>query len=152
MPLSEVRILPMQPEHIPQIGALELAIFSDPWSEASIRYELENSLSLWLTALDEGGTVLGYVGSQTAFEDADVLNLAVADSARRRGLGAALMLELEKRLIQKGAERATLEVRVSNAPAIALYEKLGYVQVGLRRGYYEKPREDAKILQKELKP
>ena len=142
----------MRPEQIPQIAALELAIFSDPWSEDSIRYEAENPLSLWLTAVDAAGIVLGYVGSQTCFEDADVLNLAVASSARRKGLGEALMLELEQRLLPKGVEKITLEVRVSNAPAVALYEKLGYVQVGRRRGYYEKPREDALILQKALTP
>ena len=111
---------------------------------------MENPLALWLVAEGEEGGVLGYVGSQSCFEDADILNVAVAPAARRRGLAAALMTELEARLAPKGVERITLEVRASNLPAIRLYEGLGYVQAGLRKGYYEKPREDALILQKTL--
>lgn len=148
--MNEIRITTMEAAHIPQIAALEAASFSAPWDEASIRRELENPLALWLAAVDSGGTLLGYVGSQSCFEEADVLNLCVAPEARRRGVGEALMRELEKRLPPKGVEKITLEVRASNDPAIALYEKLGYARVGLRKSYYEKPREDALILQKQL--
>ena len=149
-------IVMMAPEHVLQIAALEAATFSLPWDEAAIREELENPLALWLVAEGETGEdgvkpVLGYVGSQSCFEDADVLNVAVVPAARRRGIAAALMTELETRLAPKGVERITLEVRASNVPAIRLYEGLGYTQVGLRKGYYEKPREDALILQKQLK-
>ena len=133
----------------PQIAALEAANFSLPWDEASIRQELDNRLSLWLTAVEDG-KVLGYVGSQTVFEDADILNVCTASEARRRGVAEALMRELERQLPLRGAEQITLEVRASNLPAIHLYEKLGYTQVGLRRNYYEKPREDALIMQKQL--
>ena len=136
--------------HVPQIAALERAAFSLPWDEASIRAELENPLALWLVAEGEDGTVLGYVGSQSCFEDADVLNVAVVPAARRRGIAAALMTELEARLAPKGVDRITLEVRASNVPAIRLYAGLGYTQVGLRKGYYERPREDALILQKRI--
>ena len=150
-------IVTMAPEHVSQIAALEAATFSFPWDEASIRAELENPLALWLVAEGEAGEgearpVLGYVGSQTCFEDADILNVAVVPAARRRGIAAALMRELEVRLAPKGVERITLEVRASNIPAIRLYEGLGYTQVGLRKGYYEKPREDALILQKQIVP
>ena len=143
-------ILPMSSAHVDRIAELEAANFSLPWDETSIRGELENPLSLWLAATEPDGTVLGYVGSQTVFEDADILNVCVAPEARRRGIAEALMTELERRLIPKGAEQITLEVRASNLPAIRLYEKLGYTQVGLRKGYYEKPREDALILQKQI--
>ena len=150
---------PMELRHVPQIAALERETFSLPWDEASIRGELENPLALWLVAEDadaagagagDAAALLGYVGSQTCFEDADILNVAVLPTARRRGIAAALMRELERLLIPKGVERITLEVRASNEPAIRLYEKLGYAQVGHRKGYYEKPREDALILQKQL--
>ena len=144
-------IVTMAPEHVLQIAALEAATFSLPWDEAAIRGELENPLALWLAAMGEDGTVLGYVGSQSCFEDADILNVAVVPAARRRGIAAALMTELEARLAPKGVERITLEVRASNVPAIRLYAGLGYVQAGLRKNYYEKPREDALILQKQLK-
>ena len=144
------KICPLAKRHVPQIAALERGTFSLPWDEAAIRAELENPLALWLVAENAGGSVLGYVGSQTCFEDADILNVAVVPAARRRGIAAALMTELEARLAPKGVERITLEVRASNVPAIRLYEKLGYTQVGLRKNYYEKPREDALILQKQL--
>ena len=153
----------MQNTHISEIAAIERECFSLPWDETALRGELENPLALWLVAESQGGeaaqgktgegktgTVLGYVGSQSCFEDADILNVAVVPAARRRGLARALMLELEARLAPKGVERITLEVRASNRAAIALYEGLGYAQVGLRRGYYEKPREDALIMQKQM--
>ena len=144
------QIVTMCEGHVPQIAALEAASFSAPWDEDSIRAELDNPLALWLAAEDGDGAVLGYVGSQTCFEDADILNVCVAPAARRRGVAEALMTELERRLRPKGVEKITLEVRASNEPAIRLYEKLGYGRVGLRKGYYEKPREDALILQKSL--
>ncbi len=150
--MNETRITNMKAAHIPQIAALEAASFSAPWDEFSIRQELENPLALWLVSEDENGTVQGYVGSQSCFEEADLLNLCVCPEARRRGVAAALMRELERRLIPRGVEKITLEVRASNEPAIALYKKLGYARVGLRKGYYEKPREDALILQKNILP
>ena len=148
-------IVPMHITHVSQIAALEAATFSLPWDETSIQAELENPLALWLVAEGETGEgeakpVLGYVGSQTSFEDADILNVAVVPAARRRGIAAALMTELETRLASRGVEQITLEVRASNVAAIALYEQIGYAQVGLRKNYYEKPREDALILQKAL--
>ena len=144
------QIVSMGEKHIPRIADLEAANFSLPWDEAAIRGELENPLSLWLAATQPDGTLLGYVGSQSCFEDTDILNVCVAPEARRRGVARALMTELERRLIPKGVQRITLEVRSSNEPAIRLYEKLGYLRVGLRKNYYEKPREDALILQKNL--
>ena len=144
------QIVSMGEQHVPQIAALEAASFSAPWDEASIHAELDNPLALWLAAEDAEQRVLGYVGSQSCFEDADILNVCVAPEARRRGIAEALMLELERRLRPKGVEKITLEVRASNVPAIALYSKIGYVKVGTRRNYYEKPREDALILQKSL--
>ena len=139
----------MTPAHVPQIAALEAAEFSAPWDEASVRAELTNPLSLWLVAA-EGERVLGYIGSQTAFEDADLLSLCVRPDARRRGVAAALLSALEAALPERGAERLLLEVRASNAPALALYKTAGFTSAGLRKNYYEKPREDAYILLKYL--
>lgn len=135
----------MTSAHVAQIAALEKAIFSDAWSEKSIASELENELSLWLVALD-GDTVAGYIGSQTVLGEADMLNLAVAPKYRRQGIGRKLVEELVTKL---DAHCLTLEVRLSNQPAQTLYESMGFVQVGRRKNYYEKPREDALILRKE---
>ena len=96
-----------------------------------------------------GGEVLGYVGSQSVMGEADMMNLAVLPAARRRGIARALVTALIRELAGGGVHSLTLEVRASNEAAIGLYDKLGFVAVGRRRGYYEKPREDACILRKE---
>ena len=130
-----IEIVPMQPSHTAQIAALERRCFSDPWPEAIIAHELENDLSLWLCAVD-GETVAGYIGSQTVLGEADMMNVAVSPDYRRQGIGRALVLTLEKALqTQMQATVLTLEVRDSNAPAIALYDALGFTQVGLRKNY-----------------
>jgi ribosomal-protein-alanine N-acetyltransferase len=138
----------MNATHVPQIAELEKLCFSDPWSEKSIETELSCRLSVWLVAL-EGEQVVGYVGSQTVIDESDMMNIAVHPGFRRRGIAEALVAELEAALRQRGSRALTLEVRDSNAPAIALYEKLGFAQVGLRKNYYRNPKEDARILRKE---
>ena len=143
-----MELIQMNPSHVAQVAALEQVCFSDPWSEASVAGELANELSFWLVAV-EGETVLGYVGSQTVLDSTDILNVAVSPDHRGRGIGRALLTELEQRLRQQGVTEVLLEVRPSNAPAIALYTSLGFVQVGRRPNYYLNPREDALILKKE---
>ena len=143
-----MEIIRMNESHVAQIAQLEKLCFSDAWSERSIASELTNKLSLWLVAVD-GDTVAGYIGSQTVLGWADMMNLCVAPDYRRQGIGEKLTAELERQLKENDVTCLTLEVRVSNAPAIALYEKLGFRQVGKRPRYYEKPREDALILRKE---
>ena len=142
-----IEILKMNESHVTAVAELEKQNFSEPWSENSVRGELGNQLSLWLVAVD-GEKVVGYVGSQTVMQEADMMNIAVADSHRRRGIARRLVDEL---IGQLDAYQLTLEVRASNAPAIALYETMGFSQVGLRKNYYRKPREDALILRKEWK-
>jgi ribosomal-protein-alanine N-acetyltransferase len=143
-----MEIVRMNESHVAQIAQLEKLCFSDAWSERSIASELTNKLSLWLVAVD-GDTVAGYIGSQTVLGWADMMNLCVAPDYRRQGIGEKLTAELERQLKENDVTCLTLEVRVSNIPAIALYEKLGFRQVGKRPRYYEKPREDALILRKE---
>lgn len=144
-----MEIIRMNESHASQIAQLEKLCFSDAWSENSIRSELSNKLSLWLVAVD-GDRVAGYIGSQTVLGWADMMNLCVSPDYRRQGIGEKLTLELERQLRENQVECLTLEVRVSNTPAITLYEKLGFKQVGKRPRYYEKPREDALILRKEF--
>lgn len=137
-------------EDVPQIAELEKICFSDPWSEQSIVSELENPLSLWLVACDDG-VIAGYVGSQSVMGWADMMNLAVHPDYRRRGVGEALVSSLESGLSGNGVSVLTLEVRQSNENAIALYKKMGFEQVGVRPGYYRHPKENALILRKEWK-
>ena len=143
-----MRIVNMTADHVAQVAALEAICFHDPWSERSVGSELTNPLSLWLGALD-GDRVAGYVGSQSVLGESDMMNVAVHPDYRRQGIAEALCNALVEALKQKGNHCLTLEVRASNEPAKALYEKLGFQQVGLRKNYYRNPKEDACILRKE---
>ena len=138
----------MNSDHVAQIATLEKICFSDPWSERSIASELDNKLAFWLVAA-EGEQVAGYIGSQTVLDETDMMNVAVHPDFRRHGFAEALINELVENLKKMGSHCLTLEVRASNAPAISLYEKLGFHEIGRRRNYYRNPREDALILRKE---
>ncbi|HIQ77272.1 MAG TPA: ribosomal protein S18-alanine N-acetyltransferase [Candidatus Faecousia excrementipullorum] len=144
-----MRIVKMQPEHVAAVAEMERQCFSDPWSEKSVTSELDNPLSLWLIA-EADGVVAGYVGSQTVLDSSDMMNLAVSQDFRRQGIGEQLVNSLTEALAEKGVKTLLLEVRISNEPAKQLYQKLGFEIVGKRPRYYEKPREDALILRKEL--
>jgi ribosomal-protein-alanine N-acetyltransferase len=143
-----MRFLEMKAVHVPQVAALEKLCFADPWSENSVASELNNDLALWLVAMNDD-TVVGYIGSQTVAGETDVMNIAVHPDWRRRGIAQSLIECLVVELKNRGSEALMLEVRASNAPAIALYEKLGFRQVGRRPNYYRNPKEDALILRKE---
>lgn len=144
-----IRLEQMKSAHVAQIAQLEKLCFSDPWSENSVASELDNPLSLWLVALD-GETVAGYVGSQSVLDGADMMNVAVHPDYRRKGIARELVTGLINALVEKGVKSLALEVRVSNAPAISLYEQMGFQQVGLRPNYYRNPKENALIMRKEL--
>ena len=138
----------MNKDHVSQIAQLEAQCFSDPWSEKSIASELENPLSLWLVA-EENGQVFGYVGSQTVLDESDMMNIAVDPRFRRQGIARALIETLIAELAKMGSRCLRLEVRVSNENARALYARMGFRQLGLRKNYYHNPKEDALILGKE---
>ena len=139
----------MKPEDVPAIAELEKQCFSAPWNENMITSSLESRLSCWLVAEIEG-KIAGYVGSEAVLDSADMMNIAVAPEFRRQGIGVALVNGLCSRLQSKSVAFLMLEVRVSNKSAIAMYEKLGFLQVGLRPRYYCNPREDAFVMRKEL--
>ena len=138
----------MTADHVPQVAQLERECFHDPWSENSIAAELKNPLSLWLVALDDQ-RVVGYVGSQSVMGEADMMNIAVSSQYRRMGIAQELVRRLVAALREKDVYSLTLEVRASNEPAKALYNKQGFLPVGRRANYYRNPKEDALILRKE---
>ena len=143
-----ITFVSMIAEHVSQIAELEKLCFSMPWSERSIAAELNNPLSLWLVAVC-ADKVVGYVGSQSVMGEADIMNIAVSPEYRRRGVAERLVAKLCDNLRQKGVRCLLLEVRASNEAAKALYEKMGFKQVGHRPNYYKNPKEDALILKKE---
>lgn len=134
--------------HVPQIAELEKLCFHDPWSQNSIASEVNNKLSLWLVAVEDE-LVVGYVGSQTVLGETDMMNIAVHPEFRKKGIATALITQLIIYLAQQGSHSLMLEVRASNDPAISVYKRLDFVEVGRRRNYYRNPREDALILRKE---
>ena len=139
----------MQKSDIAAIAGLEKQCFTDPWSEISVESELNNPLSYWLVAVVDGN-VVAYIGSQSVLDSADMMNLAVSPDYRQQGIGQILVYTLIDYLKEEGIKALFLEVRVSNIPAISLYKKLGFVEVGRRPNYYHNPKEDAFILRKEL--
>ena len=141
-------IIRMNESHVKAVAELEKICFSDPWSENSVASELRNKLALWLVA-EEEGQVAGYIGSQTCGDETDMMNVAVHPDFRRRGIAQALVNALVEELKAIESRLLTLEVRASNTPAITLYEKLGFHEIGRRKNYYRNPKEDALILRKE---
>ena len=145
-----MEIVKMNESHVASVAAIEKECFGrDAWSEKSVSGELTNALALWLVAV-EGETVAGYVGSQTVCNETDMMNVAVTADFRRRGIGEKLVNALVEELKAMDSHCLTLEVRASNTPAQAMYEKLGFVEIGRRPRYYQNPKEDALILRKDF--
>ena len=140
-----MKILDANLGHITAIAELEAACFSAPWGEKAICETMSGSDSIFLVA-EDGGEIIGYIGSYYCHPEGYITNVAVAPSARRRGAGRALI----EGLIEKGRERRlsfwTLEVRESNAPAISLYSAFGFEVVGKRPRFYRDPEEAAILM------
>ena len=142
----DLHITPMTAAHLPAVAALEKICFpADPWSEALFREALENPQVAILLAQGEDGGILGYAVVSTVLDEGNLDNIAVARSARRQGVADALLSALTG-FGRERLSRLMLEVRASNSPAIALYEKHGFAAVGRRKHYYAAPREDAVLM------
>ena len=145
-----MEIIRMNESHVASVAAIEKECFGrDAWSEKSVSGELTNALALWLVAV-EGECVAGYVGSQTVCNETDMMNVAVTADFRRKGIGEQLVTALVEELKAIDSRCLTLEVRASNTPAQAMYEKLGFAEIGRRPRYYQNPKEDALILRKDF--
>lgn len=130
-----------RPADLPALAALEAASFPDPWSRRTLAAAVEDRFSLVLVAEEESegaaaGALAGYAIFRRASDEAELLSLAVAPEARGRGLGRHLAEDGLSRLRQAGARTCYLEVRPGNAPALALYRRLGFRGIGRRRRYY----------------
>ena len=143
-------IVPMDKSHIEQIAALERSCFSAPWTEGMLTDALYDPQACFIVAEDGEGGVLGYAGLHAVLDEGYIDNVAVEPDARRHGVASAL-LDVFCRFGAANLTFLTLEVRASNAAAIALYEKHGFARVGLRKNYYQDPREDAVLMTKEFK-
>lgn len=142
----KLRIVPMTARHLSAVAELERVCFpADPWSEALYRAALDNPAVAILLALGEDGALLGYAVLSTVLDEGNLDNIAVAPAYRRQGVADAL-LSVVTGFGREHLSRLMLEVRASNAPAIALYEKYGFAAVGRRKNYYDAPREDAVLM------
>lgn len=138
-------VIPMDRSHLKEIAAMERECFSTPWSEAMLAEELYNDTASFLAAVGADGAVLGYAGLHVIVDEGYIDNVAVRPQHRRRGVADAL-LDVYQRFGQVNLAFLTLEVRPSNRPAIDLYLKHGFAQVGRRKNYYQNPAEDAIIM------
>ena len=144
--MNIVMFRPMTSEDIDPVVALEQATFSSPWSREAFEEELATNLLAQYVVLEMEGKVVGYAGMWIVVNEAHIMNVAVEAPLRGRGLGELLMRHMLEVAAKSGAERMTLEVRRSNMTARKLYDKLGFVECGVRAGYYTDNGEDALLL------
>ena len=143
--MIEALIRPMEPRDIQAVFALEQACFSLPWSREALEKELENSIARYLVA-EHGGKLIAYCGMWLIIDEAHITNIAVEEAYRKQAVGTKLLCAAQDLARKEGMRSMTLEVRESNAPAIGLYEKLGFQAYGLRKKYYPDNGENALIM------
>lgn len=143
--MAELKVVPMEERHLDALAALERECFSEPWTRAGLAAELDNPIAVFRVA-ELDGKPAGYAGMHCVLDECYVANVAVFPQYRRRGVARALMEHLAGFAEQYGESFLTLEVRPSNAAAVALYTGLGFQQAGRRKDFYRLPKEDALIL------
>ena len=148
--VPEVHIRPMMEMDLPDVAAIELKSYAFPWSENIFRDCLR--VGYTCRAIDLDGQIIGYGVMSLGAGEAHILNLCVREEFRIVGFGRRLLEHMLERAAAAGISEAFLEVRPSNLAAIRLYHRLGFEQIGIRRGYYQAPdgREDAIVLKREL--
>ena len=140
----------MMPEDVPVVATIEEACFSQPWSRKSFLDSIAREDTLFLVCVDEENVPQGYVGMYLSFDEAEITNVAVNPESRKRGYGDALVTAAKSKARDREIQQILLEVRYSNEPAISLYTKHGFEEIGIRKGFYEFPTEDARIMSCQL--
>ena len=143
---ADARIVRTTTRHAKAIHALERECFSDPWSIRSLKYEISHPHSVCLVAVNENRMILGHITMRQIFDEGHIYNVAVAENARRQGIGRKLIEAVIYEAGILGISSLTLEVRSKNHAAISLYEKLGFAACGHRKNYYRKPTDDALVM------
>ncbi len=141
---ERLHIVRMTEQHIPSLAAIETECFADPWSENGLAEELDNPCARFFVA-EQDGKVKGYLGTHVVADEMMIANIAVTAAARRQGVASALLNAARRYAERHALYRITLEVRISNDAAIALYEGAGFVKDGIRPQFYAHPTEDAAI-------
>lgn len=143
----QLEIKPLNIEYVDQVCRLEEEAFSMPWHRESFLEMIENKDACYLVAL-HGEEVVAACGLRNILGEGEITNVVTSSLYRNRGAASFLLKHLLKEGEAMGVKEFTLEVRAGNAPAIHLYEKLGFREEGIRKNFYEKPKEDAKIMWK----
>ena len=162
-------------DDIAQAVEIEKQCFSDPWSEKSFEDSLARDDTLFLVCIEEAtesevlkenkivdtssyltnkeymDQTVGYIGMYISYDEGNITNVAVASAYRKKGYGEALLLAAKENAKEKEVEKIFLEVRVSNEPAISLYKKMKFEKLGVRKNFYDDPKEDAYIMSCDLK-
>ena len=140
----------MTVDDIPMVQLVERKCFTTPWSRNIFVSEVtRNDNAIYLVA-EVGERIVGYAGIWIILDEGHITNIAVDPAFQRQGIGHGLMDVLTTAAVKRGVIAMTLEVRVSNSSAQALYAKLGFVPNGIRKEYYQDDREDALIMWREL--
>lgn len=145
-PPLKLRVEPMTIADIAAVHRIELASFPVPWPNYAFQQELESNRLAHYLVVRVGRQAVAYAGIWIMVDEAHVTTFAVLPDWRRQGIGARLLLALMRLAREKGARVATLEVRISNRPARALYQRFGFRPVGIRPRYYSDNNEDALIM------
>lgn len=141
--MSHIRL--MQKQDIEEVAVIEKNIFSTPWSANGFLEAICADNTLFLVS-EEAEEISGYIGIYLAADEGEITNVAVKEQYRRKHIGEDLIKEVLHRTAQQGIENWVLEVRKSNETAIRLYQRLGFEIKGIRKGFYEKPKEDAYVM------
>jgi [ribosomal protein S18]-alanine N-acetyltransferase len=148
---ERIVLRPARDADLGAVLAIEQASFGDPWNRSAF-IDLVNDPRVAFLIAEVGGVVRGYVVAWFVLDEGEIGNLAVASEARRRGIGALLLDGAIAAVRASNVDTLYLEVRDSNAAARALYASRGFVEVGRRREYYRRPKEDALVLRLDLTP
>ena len=135
----------MRGDHVERMAELERLCFPMPWTRPMIAAELRNALAYYFV-LERDGVCVGYAGMHLVVGEGYITNIAVDPAYRRAGLGRALLEALVNCGRERGADFLTLEVRQSNLAAQGLYRAFGFIEAGVRYGYYRQPEEDALLM------
>lgn len=144
---STIKIDEMTVEDVNEVCEIEKASYGEHhWSKDSFYSEVSNNIARYYVAKDEDNNVLGYIGSWFIIEEAHITNVSVSPEHRKKSIGEALLAHVIQQCYKEKIKYITLEVRVSNEPAIKLYEKYQFKSLGTRKHYYQDNNEDALIM------
>jgi len=145
-----MEIVLAEKRHLPEICRIENELFSLPWSEDSFKAELDCKSTVFAVA-EDGEKVCGFAIERHCFDEGEIFNIAVSQDKQGQKIGEKLLSFVLEAAEKRGVNTVFLEVRKSNYPAISLYKKSGFTEMGIRKNYYDSPKEDAVLMIRERK-